>query len=705
MEKEFSYPTAVFCIIATEFCERFSFCGLRTILSLYLRNILLFSENAATVIYHVFIMVCYVVPMVGAFCADIYFGRYKTIRNFAFIYLIGNILMCIAAVPTLGLPPTLFSAIGLSLIAIGTGGLKPCVAAFGAEQFALPAQQDMLVHFFSIFYFTINLGGFVGMTLTPIMKKAVSCFGEDTCYALGFGFPAALMMLSILLFVVGKSFYKLKPPKTNILLEFFKCAWYALGMKVKRRTYSEHWLDNAKGKFNAKLIEDMKIVCSILLLYTPLPIFWSLFDQQGSRWTFQASHMNGNVAGTQITPDQMQVVNPVMVLMIIPVFDRVFYPCISKFNILENSLHRMALGGIIAGLAFLTAGLLELVLETTYPDLPDRHQASVNVINTLPCNLKVYNPFNGVQRINASEIFRFKNVFTHNYSTYTLRVEAPYYCGDVYFSKHTFDISIITVERQIDSILIGTDEFNAIKSFITDPVDFGKSLTGNPRVRIAYIRNSNYFHNVTITLKSVAGLEDVYFVPDSVRSDIAVSDYLEIPQGVYECLIMSEEMKHLYEKQFNLAAGGVYSLAIRENRDEIAFVKLFTMSVPNTVNMLWQIPQYFLISVAEIMFGVAGLEFSFTQAPKSMKTVTIAGWYLSVAVGNLLVIIITQLNMFKSQAYEFFLFALLIVADMMLFMEMVSNYRFVKAQESSTTVGDETAPFIEVINYDEDNYE
>lgn len=90
------------------------------------------------------------------------------------------------------------------------------------------------------------------------------------------------------------------------------------------------------------------------------------------------------------------------------------------------------------------------------------------------------------------------------------------------------------------------------------------------------------------------------------------------------------------------------------------------MSDPNCVNILWQLPQYLLISVAEIMFGVAGLEFSFTQAdgrpvkitggktavfqaPKSMKTVTIAGWYLSTAVGNLLVIIITQLNLFKSQ--------------------------------------------------------
>ncbi|KAJ8968409.1 hypothetical protein NQ317_007710 [Molorchus minor] len=84
------------------------------------------------------------------------------------------------------------------------------------------------------------------------------------------------------------------------------------------------------------------------------------------------------------------------------------------------------------------------------------------------------------------------------------------------------------------------------------------------------------------------------------------------------------------------------------------FVKLYTMSVPNSVNILWQVPQYFLISIAEIMFGVAGLEFSFTQAPKCMKTITIAGWYLSVAGGNCLVVIITQLNMFKSQVTTYF---------------------------------------------------
>lgn len=83
------------------------------------------------------------------------------------------------------------------LIAIGTGGIKPCVAAFGGDQFSLPQQELQLQRFFSIFYFTINMGGFVGMILTPILRKSFTCFGDDTCYSMGFGFPALLMLLAL----------------------------------------------------------------------------------------------------------------------------------------------------------------------------------------------------------------------------------------------------------------------------------------------------------------------------------------------------------------------------------------------------------------------------------------------------------------------------------------------------------------------------
>ncbi|XP_048525946.1 peptide transporter family 1-like isoform X3 [Dendroctonus ponderosae] len=601
------------------------------------------------------------------------------------------------------------SGLGLLLIAIGTGGLKPCVAAFGAEQFRLPEQRALLRYFFSLFYFTINLGGFIGMTLTPVLRKAVTCFGDDTCYALGFGFPALLMVLSILLFVLGKTFYKLKTPKRNIMLEFVQCSWCALLARLRRRApkHHHHWLDYGKQDFDSKLIQDMKVVFAILLLFVPLPIFWSLFDQQGSRWTFQASHMDGNLFGSQIVPDQMQVINPLMVLVLIPLFDKLLYPLCEKAQLLTNPLHRMVIGGMTAGLAFVGAGILELVLERSYPDLPGKHQGSLNVVNTLPCSLVLYSPFSNTRVLEAAKLLRIENLRCHNRSRYWLTIDAPTLCGSTHFSKEHFEVAAILEESQEDTYIISVNEQREIQGFITDPVDFRKSVTGAPKLRfpvsswqaghryprcncrVDFIQNSNTLENVTVALKGPTGVEDVYFVGASssgVVAHVIVSPYIEVPQGVYECTIGSQRNPNLYQQHFHFALGGVYSLIIRENHGKIQFVKLYTMSDPNCVNILWQIPQYFLISVAEIMFGVAGLEFSFTQAPKSMKTVTIAGWYLSTAVGNLLVIIITQLNLFKSQAHEFFLFAVLIVADMVIFMEMVCRYRFVQLEVDSSAL-------------------
>jgi solute carrier family 15 (oligopeptide transporter), member 1 len=86
--------------------------------------------------------------------------------------------------------------IGLLLIAIGSGGIKPCVAAFGGDQFKLPEQVKQLAVYFSLFYFSINLGSFISTSVTPILRD-VRCLGEDTCFALAFAVPAALMIISI----------------------------------------------------------------------------------------------------------------------------------------------------------------------------------------------------------------------------------------------------------------------------------------------------------------------------------------------------------------------------------------------------------------------------------------------------------------------------------------------------------------------------
>lgn len=87
--------------------------------------------------------------------------------------------------------------VALLLIATGTGGIKPCVSAFGGDQFKLPEQVKYLSYYFSLFYFSINAGSLISMFFTPILRADVHCFGEKDCYSLAFGVPGALMIVSI----------------------------------------------------------------------------------------------------------------------------------------------------------------------------------------------------------------------------------------------------------------------------------------------------------------------------------------------------------------------------------------------------------------------------------------------------------------------------------------------------------------------------
>jgi len=87
--------------------------------------------------------------------------------------------------------------VGLFLIAFGTGGIKPCVSAFGGDQFIRPQQDKQLEQFFSVFYFAVNAGSLISTFLTPILREDVHCFGDDSCFPLAFGLPAALMLVAI----------------------------------------------------------------------------------------------------------------------------------------------------------------------------------------------------------------------------------------------------------------------------------------------------------------------------------------------------------------------------------------------------------------------------------------------------------------------------------------------------------------------------
>ncbi|KAK7075752.1 hypothetical protein SK128_015997, partial [Halocaridina rubra] len=390
-KEKIPYPKAVFFIVGNELCERFSYYGMKAILTLYLKYQLKYDEDTSTVIYHVWAMLCYFTPLFGAIIADTFLGRFRTIFYISIIYVLGNAVLSVAAVPplfpSLG-PKIAVSMIGLFLIALGTGGIKPCVSAFGGDQFVLPQQERQLTQFFSIFYFSINTGSLISTYSTPLLRDNVKCFGND-CYSLAFGVPAVLMIVALALFLFGSALYTKKPPGGNVLLQVGNVVSHALKSKKKTEVKRKHWLDHADDRYGRELINDVKILLKILVLYIPLPVFWALFDQQGSRWTFQATRMDGDIGGFTIKPDQMQVVNPVFILALIPVFDSFVYPLLGKCGFLKKPLSRMFAGGVLAGAAFIISGCLELKLETTYPVPLENGETRLTFVNTLPCNVSV----------------------------------------------------------------------------------------------------------------------------------------------------------------------------------------------------------------------------------------------------------------------------------------------------------------------------
>ena len=114
--------------------------------------------------------------------------------------------------------------------------------------------------------------------------------------------------------------------------------------------------------------------------------------------------------------------------------------------------------------------------------------------------------------------------------------------------------------------------------------------------------------------------------------------------------------------------GGVYTLVVTrdEETDQLRSV-LFPLTSPNTVHMLWQVPQYVIITVSEVMFSVTGREFAYSQAPVSMKSVVQAAWLLTIALGQIILIVVAETKMFSEQSSEFIMFAGLMLADTMVF--------------------------------------
>ncbi|XP_071054882.1 peptide transporter family 1 isoform X2 [Onthophagus taurus] len=654
------YPKSVFFIVSNEFCERFSYYGMRTILTLYLVDILLFSKPDAKIIYHTFTMFVYFFPIFGAMLADSLLGKFYTIFYVSIIYAIGNIVLAMSAAPPLNFPMVAFSMVGLLLIAIGTGGIKPCVSAFGGDQFKLPQQELQLAKFFSMFYFSINAGSLISTTVTPLLREDVHCFEDDSCYSLAFGVPGVLMIVSIVIFVLGKPLYTIRKPEGNMVIRVSKCISTAIKKKWKSKEKAEHWLDHAKEEHGDKLVSDVKALLKVLLLYIPLPVFWALFDQQGTGWTFQARIMNGDVGFYTILPDQMQVVNPLLILLFIPIFQYGVYPLMDKLHILQTPLKRLVTGGLLAALAFIISACISLALEASMPRQPSPTEAHVRIYNNMDCPIKIIHD-------NTESIIE-KNLFYENIdinsNEWTATVD--FTCANL---KCDGCVATAELNKAFGYYFINSDNIVTMEQFLDSSEKDDNN--GYPKVR-SLISGSN-LGVINVTYLNSKG---------NIMAATNASDpnFFELKPDDYQIEIGDTKI------DITLKLGGVYAVLVRENTNGIFEAAEVTVTDPNSIHMLLLIPQYVIITMGEIMFSITGLEFSYSQAPTSMKSVLQACWLLTTAVGNLIVIIIESVHPFDEESLNFFLYAGLMIVDMFIFALMAMRYKYVVKEESDSEV-------------------
>ncbi|XP_023070309.1 solute carrier family 15 member 2 [Piliocolobus tephrosceles] len=676
-----NYPLSIAFIVVNEFCERFSYYGMKAVLILYFLYFLHWNEDTSTSIYHAFSSLCYFTPILGAAIADSWLGKFKTIIYLSLVYVLGHVIKSLGALPILGgqVVHTVLSLVGLSLIALGTGGIKPCVAAFGGDQFEEKHAEER-TRYFSVFYLSINAGSLISTFITPMLRGDVQCFGED-CYALAFGVPGLLMVIALAVFAMGSKIYNKPPPEGNIVAQVFKCIWFAISNRFKNRSGDipkrQHWLDWAAEKYPKQLIMDVKALTRVLFLYIPLPMFWALLDQQGSRWTLQAIRMNGNLGFFVLQPDQMQVLNPLLVLIFIPLFDFVIYRLVSKCGINFSSLRKMAVGMILACLAFAVAAAVEIKINEMTPAQPGPQEVFLQVLNLADDDVKVTVVGNENNSLLIESIKSFQK--TPRYSKLHLKTKSQ----NFHFHLKYHNLSLYTEhsvqEKNWYSLVIHEDG-NSISSMMVKDTE-SKTTNGMTTVRFV-----NTLHkDVNISLSKDTSL--------NVGEDYGVSAYRTVQRGEYPTVHCRTEDKNFSLNLGLLDFGAAYLFVITNNTSE-GLQAWKTEDIPaNKMSIVWQLPQYALVTAGEVMFSVTGLEFSYSQAPSSMKSVLQAAWLLTIAVGNIIVLVVAQFSGLVQWA-EFILFSCLLLVICLIFSIMGYYYVPVKTEDMQGP-GDKQIPHIQ----------
>ncbi|TGO54168.1 hypothetical protein BCON_0111g00110 [Botryotinia convoluta] len=379
-----SLPMSAWLVAIVELCERFSYYGCVGLFQNYVqrpldgslgRGALGLGHQTATALTVFFSMWCYFTPIFGAIVADQYLGRFKAICYFAVVYMVGLLVLVLTS-----LPVSLQNGAGLGgyiaailIIGVGTGGIKSNVSPLIADQYTrkrmaikvLETGERVIIdptvtiqRIYLIFYWCINIGS-LSLLATPYMERDV---GFWSAYLM----CLCVFMVGFVTLLLGRKRYIVRPPKGTVITDAFKI----IGQMIKYRN-----LNAAKPSYraannlpqttpwNEQFVDEVKralIACRVFVFY---PIYWVVYAQFSSNFVSQAGEMNTH----GVPNDLSQNFDPIAIILLVPVMDRLVYPLLRKWHIKFRPMSRITFGFIVASFSMMYAAIVQHLIYKAGP--------------------------------------------------------------------------------------------------------------------------------------------------------------------------------------------------------------------------------------------------------------------------------------------------------------------------------------------------
>ncbi|KAF3336699.1 protein NRT1/ PTR FAMILY 5.10-like protein [Carex littledalei] len=400
---------AAFFVLGLETILRFAYYGISSNLISYMTESLGQSNASAAAAVNAWSGTSSMLPLLGAFLADSFLGRYRTIVISSFLYIIGYGMLTLSAVLPYMRPPTCtdgattdsatcqpssfqlaFFYISLYVVAFAQGGDKPCGVAFGADQFDPNDPKECIYRssFFNWWYFCMAIGISVAVVVLSYVEDNVG-------WGLGFGIPCLIMVVCLVVFLAGSTRYRLYNPSGTspfvrigssfvLLLRSWRASY---GPVEARRevieTKSFAMEESGCEDSTEKRIEEAKGVLQLLPIWMTCLIYGTVFAQISTLFNKQAKTLDRSITSSlELPPAAIQSVGSMAIMAFVPVYDRILVPVARKFTKHPTGitmLQRIGIGMVISALTVVVSALVETKrLKTAQDfDLVDQPNATI----------------------------------------------------------------------------------------------------------------------------------------------------------------------------------------------------------------------------------------------------------------------------------------------------------------------------------------